>query len=563
MVGEEGMILFRAFLLCVSAVLCISQVSAREQVKIATVHFGPALGDVAGNRARIVALTEEAAKNGAKIIVHTEMATSGYAYFSRGEIARVAEPADGPTAAAVGAIAKQYQVYVVVGLPIVSKATGQFFNSAILIGPDGKVQGAYNKRSNLLESSYNSVADGPIPTFDTPYGRIAIVICADLFYTHIPRLAAVAGAEILLAPANVGVELDFLKVRAYENDFAVVVANRYGKEGKGAKPESFSQETFAIPSPFDYDFSFGSRSAIVTSDGHVFSDISDAKDVIGYAVLPSKPERVFPVVRRPELYALAGNDTLEPYTFTQMQLPAPSEFAVAAVDPGASHRDVASTVQAIKAAVASARAKALKLRLAVLPEGLFDTLDDAVVDELLKVTDQEGLDVVVSFRRDSPLGTTPVSLLLAAKPGSHGSVYRYYRAHRLRNEAVRATGDFIVVDRDYARIAILQGEDLVAAETSVVMAKMGVDILAVSANSGDAIMPPLWKSRTGDYLHIVVANGQGPQAIYLGGYRANPLQEEAEGLALMSLNVADVRQKKEPRHLDVTPLLTSCGAHNC
>src|SRR4051812_37687310 len=165
--------------------------AAREQVKIATVHFGPAFQDVTANRARIVALTEEAAKNGAKIIVHTEMATSGYAYFSRSEIAKVAEPIQGPTASAVGAVARKYGVFVVVGLPTVSDATGQFFNSAILVGPNGKVQGVYNKRSNLLESSYNAVVEGPIPTFNTPYGRIAIVICADLFYTHIPRLAAV------------------------------------------------------------------------------------------------------------------------------------------------------------------------------------------------------------------------------------------------------------------------------------------------------------------------------------------------------------------------------------
>src|ERR1043166_5179886 len=46
---------------------------ARDSVKVATVHFGPTFGDVEGNRARLVALTKEAAENGAQIIVHTEM----------------------------------------------------------------------------------------------------------------------------------------------------------------------------------------------------------------------------------------------------------------------------------------------------------------------------------------------------------------------------------------------------------------------------------------------------------------------------------------------------------
>lgn len=540
-----------------------SQAAAREPVKIATIHFGPKFNDVAGNRARIVALTEEAARNGAKIIVHTELATTGYAFFSRGEIAQVAEPIEGPTASALGPVARQYGVYIVVGLPTVSSETGQIFNSAIMIGPDGKVAGVYQKRSTLLEASYNSIATGPIPTFATPYGRIAIVICADLFYPQIPRLAAVAGAEILLAPANVGVELEFLKVRAYENDFALVVANRYGAEGKGSKPENFSQETFAIPSPFPYDFSFGSRSAIVTSDGQVLSELADAKDVIGYGQLPKKTEQVFPVVRRPELYPLIGNDTLEPFTSKQMGLPKSGEFAAAAVDPGAGRRTVPETLAAIEAAVTAAQNKQWTLRLVVLPAGLFETADDSLVQELAKIVDARGIDLVVPFRREAVAQSTPVSLLIAARPAGAHDIYRYYRTHRMRNEAASVTDRFFIIDRDYGRVAVLHGEDLVAPETSVLMAKMGVDVLAVSANSADGIMAPLWRSRSGDYLHIVVANGQGPEAIYLGGYQANPSQQEAEGLALLLINVAHVRNKKEPRNLDIAPLLVKCGAHNC
>ena len=71
-------------------------------VRIATVHYAPVLGDVAANRERIVELTEEAARNGAKFVVHTEMATSGYSFFSRREIAAVAETIPGETTRAIG-----------------------------------------------------------------------------------------------------------------------------------------------------------------------------------------------------------------------------------------------------------------------------------------------------------------------------------------------------------------------------------------------------------------------------------------------------------------------------
>jgi hypothetical protein len=113
------------------------------------------------------------------------------------------------------------------------------------------------------------------------------------------------------------------------------------------------------------------------------------------------------------------------------------------------------------------------------------------------------------------------------------------------------------------RIAGLHGPDLAAPETSVVMAKMGVDVLAVSAVSAEDMMTPLWRSRTGDCLHIVLADRQGSAAIYLGGYQDDPSQQEAEGLALMLLNSAHVRSKKEPRNLDLVPLLRKCGAANC
>jgi predicted amidohydrolase len=536
--------------------------AARSPVRIATVHFGPTFQDVASNRARLVALTEEAARNGAKIIVHTEMATSGYAFFSRSEIAQVAEPIEGPTAAALGAVAQRYGAYVVVGLPTVAPATGQFFNSAVLIGPDGKVAGVYHKRSTLLEASYNAVATGPIPVFATPYGRMALVICADLFYSHIPRLAAVAGAEILLAPANVGVEVDFLKVRAFENDFAVVIANRYGTEGKGAKLDNFNQESFSIPSPFAYTFN-DTRSAIVENGGQVLAEVTGTKDGIGYADLPGKTERVFPVIRRPDLYALMTHDTLESYTSTQFGLPKPTEFAAAAVDPGSRHRNVGGAAAAIETAVDAAGAKGLTLRLAVLADGLFDMPDGATLDTFGKTAAAHGIDLVVPFRRESGSQPTPVSVLFAVKAGQAPTLYRYYRTHRSRNDPAAVMDRFFVIDRDYGRLALLHGEDLVAPETTVVMAKMGVDVVAVSANTADPVMPALWRSRTGDTMHIVVANGQGPEAVYVGGFIANPLQQEAEGLALLALNTAHVRNKKEPRNLDLAPLLARCGTDNC
>ncbi|MHC2295807.1 nitrilase-related carbon-nitrogen hydrolase [Rhizobium mongolense] len=66
-----------------------------------------------------------------------------------------------------GDIAKRYGVYVAVGLPEFDPVTNQYFNSSAFIGPDGMVLGSYRKRNSLIEASYNAVATGPVPTFDT------------------------------------------------------------------------------------------------------------------------------------------------------------------------------------------------------------------------------------------------------------------------------------------------------------------------------------------------------------------------------------------------------------
>src|SRR5689334_20075879 len=92
--------------------VALCQPALAISIKVATVHFGPVLGDVTGNRVRLIALSEEAAAQGAKVIVHTEMATSGYAYFSRAELSKVAEEVPGPTTAALGAVAAKYGAYI-------------------------------------------------------------------------------------------------------------------------------------------------------------------------------------------------------------------------------------------------------------------------------------------------------------------------------------------------------------------------------------------------------------------------------------------------------------------
>ena len=57
--------------------------------KVAAIQFDPVLGEKDNNISRLFRLTEEAAQHGARLIVHPELATTGYCWLSREEVARL------------------------------------------------------------------------------------------------------------------------------------------------------------------------------------------------------------------------------------------------------------------------------------------------------------------------------------------------------------------------------------------------------------------------------------------------------------------------------------------
>ena len=115
--------------------------------------------------------------------------------------------------------------------------------------------------------------------------------------------------------------------------------------------------------------------------------------------------------------------------------------------------------------------------------------------------------------------------------------------------------DFIVINRDYARIGLLQGPDLFAPESTRVLAKMGVDVIVVSTDTESSILNSICRVRTADKVHLVIANRKGLEGVYAGGYIASPDHIEREGLALMDIDTSHIRNKKELRRFDGWDLL--------
>ena len=102
-----------------------------------------------------------------------------------------------------GVVAHEEQIYLQIGV-IVFRNTDHYpfmENRAILFDPTGTLVWDYHK-ANPTPGENMMVAAGPrvLPTVDTPYGRLATLICYDADFPDLARQAGKAGVDILLAP---------------------------------------------------------------------------------------------------------------------------------------------------------------------------------------------------------------------------------------------------------------------------------------------------------------------------------------------------------------------------
>lgn len=205
--------------------------AAENNFIAAALQFNPILNERDKNIDALAQAVEEAAQNGAKLIVAPEMSTTGYQYIDREAIAPYVDTLPGVATAKIGAVAKKYGIYVVFGLAEGDPETGLFYNSAALVGPEGYI-GKYRKSHPVEPDEYWAAwGDIGVPVFDTEIGKIAINICMDSAFFEPSRLAAVAGADIIAFPTNSTVQaLWGLQARAVQNGLYIVAANRSNTE---------------------------------------------------------------------------------------------------------------------------------------------------------------------------------------------------------------------------------------------------------------------------------------------------------------------------------------------
>jgi N-carbamoylputrescine amidase len=210
----------------------------------------------ADNVAQAVRMVGEAAADGAELVLPHELVSTEYfpafavddAYFD------LAEPVDGPTVTALRDAAVEHRCAVLV--PWFERVgPGRYFNSAVLLGPDGALRGTWRK-THIPRVQVDDGAGRLVPVDEkyyfepgpSPYevARVAgttlgVLICHDRHFPEVARCLALAGAELLLVPSTsrgipeapdvVDVWRTELRATAIQDMAWVAATNRVGTEG--------------------------------------------------------------------------------------------------------------------------------------------------------------------------------------------------------------------------------------------------------------------------------------------------------------------------------------------
>jgi predicted amidohydrolase len=233
-------------------------------MKAATIQMSPVFKDRLANLRRAASLVKEACTGGAKLVVLPELCTTGYSFMSRQDAEPYAETLRYPSSEVQAekssllvfrALAKQYGAHIVWGVLEKSTATGNLFNSQVLMCPDGTYE-TYSK-INFFGNDYlwatGGRANPPIRRIavDGKVKKVGLLICRDVRDKKDSNWSSFyepGDADVVCLSANWGdggfpatAWMDFAK----DNRTTLIVSNRYGREC----PNNFGEGGVCIIKP--------------------------------------------------------------------------------------------------------------------------------------------------------------------------------------------------------------------------------------------------------------------------------------------------------------------------
>ncbi len=283
-------------------------------LKLALIHAAIHHNKPEANRDFLLTAFHQAGEKKASMAIAPELALSGNFFHCRQEIAPCVETENGPTLSELAAIAQTYSMFICIGLAEQDPHTGILYNSAFVLDPSGELVCRYRKvnPANKWACPGDPKANN---TFDTPWGRVGLLIGSDSYTSLLPRITGLRGANLLLVPSNCapnGIHpKDIWRARALENGMSLVACSRTGidlctdytqspsvafdSQGKALLCKTHEKSRIFqahIPLNSDYRFKAGQRLRRLVKrhsfDAHTcYLPLSSITDLTQYLALPS------------------------------------------------------------------------------------------------------------------------------------------------------------------------------------------------------------------------------------------------------------------------------------
>ncbi len=199
--------------------------------------------------AAVSALVEQAAKEGAQVILPPELFSSPYFCTVEDEaLCVLAKPTtEHPSVLAMQKLAKG--LGVAIPTSFFERDGHHYYNTLAMIDAEGEIMGTYRKSHipdgpGYEEKYYFRPGNTGFKVWDVFGARIGVGVCWDQWYPECARAMALLGAEVLFYPTAIGSEpydanLDTSRMwrramigHAVSNCMPVVASNRIGVEGE-------------------------------------------------------------------------------------------------------------------------------------------------------------------------------------------------------------------------------------------------------------------------------------------------------------------------------------------
>jgi len=195
---------------------------ARNKVRLALMQTVPVKWDLEQNFKTFLEMLEVASQHKAEIFITPECWLDGYAAPDKKstpeKLREIAQPLEGSKYLdRVAAEAKRRSMYICFGFS--SLEDGKIYNASGLWNDQGELVGIYHK-THLQTHDLQYEFGGGLPVFDSPWGPLGIMICADRRWPETARTLRLQGARLILNPTY-GMHHEanewWMRTRSYEN----------------------------------------------------------------------------------------------------------------------------------------------------------------------------------------------------------------------------------------------------------------------------------------------------------------------------------------------------------